>query len=149
MHPKQTLLQKTDFWDFPTYIPIVKSVSLGGAFQMSYIDSKNCSEHLMTNEMGLDRAPVEFQKIVFFGLVVNHFTKQPQPPTALQYSNTFEILTKTGMYIGRFGKIQFTFWTADICFLQDCHTLQAAAFLTLMLHSSTFRALWGKENNEL
>ena len=33
---------------------------------MSYIDSKNCSEHLMTNRMGLDRAPVEFQKLVFF-----------------------------------------------------------------------------------
>ena len=34
---------------------------------MSYIDSKNCSEHLITNEMGLDRAPFEFQKMVFFG----------------------------------------------------------------------------------
>ena len=33
---------------------------------MSYIDSKNCSEHLMTNRMGLDRAPNEFQKLVFF-----------------------------------------------------------------------------------
>ena len=32
---------------------------------MSYIDSKNCSEHLMTNRMGLDRAPVEFQKLGF------------------------------------------------------------------------------------
>ena len=32
---------------------------------MSYIDSKNCSEHLMTNEMGLDRAPFEFQKLFF------------------------------------------------------------------------------------
>ena len=32
---------------------------------MSYIDSKNCSEHLMTNEMELDRAPVEFQNLVF------------------------------------------------------------------------------------
>ena len=34
---------------------------------MSYIDSENCSEHLMTIGMGLDRAPVEFQKWVFFG----------------------------------------------------------------------------------
>ena len=46
---------------------LVKSESLGRAFQMSYIDSENCSEHLMTIGMGLDRAPVEFQKWVFFG----------------------------------------------------------------------------------
>ena len=32
---------------------------------MSYIDSENCSEHLMTIGMGLDRACVEFQKWVF------------------------------------------------------------------------------------
>ena len=34
---------------------------------MSYIDSENCSEHLMTIGMGIDRAPFEFQKWVFFG----------------------------------------------------------------------------------
>ena len=34
---------------------------------MSYIDSENCFEHLMTIGMGLDRAPFEFQKWVFFG----------------------------------------------------------------------------------
>ena len=39
---------------------------LGRAFQTCNIDSKNCSELLMTNRMGLDRAPVEFQKLVFF-----------------------------------------------------------------------------------
>ena len=61
------LSPKTVFEDFPSYIPIVKSESLGRAFQMSYIDSENCSEHLMTIGMGLDRAPVEFQKWVFFG----------------------------------------------------------------------------------
>ena len=32
---------------------------------MSYIDSKNCFEHLMTNEMGLDRAPLNFKKLCF------------------------------------------------------------------------------------
>ena len=32
---------------------------------MSCIDSKNCSEHLLTNEIGLDRAPIEFQKLGF------------------------------------------------------------------------------------
>ena len=35
---------------------------LGRAFQTCNIDSKNCSELLMTNRMGLDRAPDEFQK---------------------------------------------------------------------------------------
>ena len=48
-------------------LAIIKSVSLGRAFQMSYIDSKNCSEHLMTIGMGLDRAYVEFQKWAVFG----------------------------------------------------------------------------------
>ena len=52
----QILSPKTVFEDFPCYIPIVKSESLGRAFQMSYIDSENCSEHLMTIGMGLDRA---------------------------------------------------------------------------------------------
>ena len=35
---------------------------LGRAFQTCNIDSKNCSELLMTTRMGLDRASVEFQK---------------------------------------------------------------------------------------
>ena len=59
--------QKLIFEIFTLYIPIIKIVSLGRAFQMSYIDSKNCSEHLMTIGMGLDRACIEFQKWVFFG----------------------------------------------------------------------------------
>ena len=42
---------------------------------MSYIDSENCSEHLMTIGMGLDRAPFEFQKLVFL-----------VPPTATHLS---------------------------------------------------------------
>ena len=53
--------------DFSCYIPIVKSESLGRAFQMRYIDSESCSEHLMTIGMGLDKACIEFQKWVFFG----------------------------------------------------------------------------------
>ena len=33
---------------------------------MSNRENKNCSELLLTNAMGLDRAPDEFQKLVFF-----------------------------------------------------------------------------------
>ena len=33
---------------------------------MSNRENKNCSELLLTNAMGLHRATVEFQKLVFF-----------------------------------------------------------------------------------
>ena len=50
---------------------------LGGAFQMSNRENKNCSELLLTNGMGLDRAPDEFQKLVFLKPptvnIVNHY----------------------------------------------------------------------------
>ena len=49
---------KKVFGDFPIEIPIVKSVSLGDAFQMSKSNNKNCSELPLTNGMGLDRAPI-------------------------------------------------------------------------------------------
>ena len=49
-----------------------KSASLGGAFQMTDINSENCFEHLNTNGLGLDRAPAEFLTFVFL-----------RPPNAL------------------------------------------------------------------
>ena len=43
---------------------------------MSNRENKNCSELLLTNGMELDRAPDEFQKLVFFETpsvnIVNH-----------------------------------------------------------------------------
>ena len=54
------------FCHFPIKIPIKTETSYGGgAFQMNLSKNKNCSELLLTKGMGLDRAPVEFQKLGF------------------------------------------------------------------------------------
>ena len=45
-------------------------MSLGGAFQMSQGKNKNCSELLLTNGMGLDRAPIEILIFIFSPLQV-------------------------------------------------------------------------------
>ena len=58
---------------------------------MSCIDSKNCSEHLLTNEMGLDRAPIEFQKIVFLVPLIGGTknTKNTRPSAESSQSKLF------------------------------------------------------------
>ena len=63
--------RKSDFWPFyffghfPIEIPIEVENFLGRAFQSSYNENKNCFEILMTKEMALDRAPIEFQTFYF------------------------------------------------------------------------------------
>ena len=54
-----------DFGHFPIEIPIEAEIFLGRAFQLGWNENKNCFEILMAKEMGLDRAPIEFWKLVF------------------------------------------------------------------------------------
>ena len=67
---------------------------------MSYSKNKNCSELLLTKGMGLDRAPVEFQKLGFL--------KPPSvtlPPILfllidhLEYWDYFNVQTMRGLLL--------------------------------------------------
>ena len=61
-----------DFGHFPIEIPIEVGKMLGRAFQTCNLKNKNCSELLRTKGMGLDRAPVEFQKLGFLKPPIGH-----------------------------------------------------------------------------
>ena len=54
-----------DFGHFPIEIPIEVGKMLGRAFQTCNLKNKNCSELLKALGMGLDRAPIIFQKFFF------------------------------------------------------------------------------------
>ena len=43
---------------------------LGRAFQTCNLKNKNCSELLLANGMGLDRAPIKFQKLFFLNPLI-------------------------------------------------------------------------------
>ena len=58
------------FGHFPIEISIEAKQFLGRAFQFSYNENKNCFEILMTKEMGLDRAPIEFHTFYFSHVLV-------------------------------------------------------------------------------
>ena len=54
-----------DFGHFPIEIPIEVEKMLGRAFQTCNLKNKNCSELLLANGMGLDRAPFNFLTLIF------------------------------------------------------------------------------------
>ena len=53
------------FGHFPIEIPIEAENFLGRALQLSLDKNKNCFEIFMAKEMGLDRAPIDFQTFYF------------------------------------------------------------------------------------
>ena len=75
-------------------------------------------------------------------LVGNPSTWLTRPPTALPCSNTLAIWTNTSDHQHKY--IYFLSST----FFKIVTRFRLPYFLTYLIHSSTFRALWGKENIE-
>ena len=78
-----------------SYIFIVLfRTKLGGAFQMSQSKNKNCSELLLTNGMGLDRAPDEILTFIFSPLEV----RPPSVVSSLLKTDIFRSKKKVGYF---------------------------------------------------
>ena len=68
-----------DFGHFPIEIPIEVEKMLGRAFQTCNLKNKNCSELLLANGVGLERAPDEILTFIFSPLEVKPYTGRRGP----------------------------------------------------------------------
>ena len=67
---------------------------LGRAFQTCNLKNKNCSELLLANGMGLDRAPIEFQKLVFLKPPTGHLQSSPKIIFVVCYKSAIFMMAK-------------------------------------------------------